>query len=219
MFNTLKQRLLTAGMSAVLVVAATHMILPHEGQVVNEKGQHIAYVDIVGVPTTCWGLTGKDMHGNQIKKGNKYTQQECEESLVKELTSYNQSMKKYVKVPLSPGEEIAYTSFVWNLGETNWRNSTLLKKLNSGDRDGACAQLLLWNKSTFNNLGAISQQKNGEQCTQNKNGSYSCTVKGLTNRRQDEYKTCMGKNSDVNVAIKELSRQGYKSIDPSVGEK
>lgn len=203
----------------MLVVAATHMILPHEGQVVNEKGQHIAYVDIVGVPTTCWGLTGKDMHGNQIKKGNKYTQQECEESLVKELTAYNQSMKKYVKVPLSPGEEIAYTSFIWNLGETNWRSSTLLEKLNSGDRDGACAQLLRWNKSTFSKSGAESQKRRGEVCTALDNGKYSCTVKGLTNRRQDEYRTCMGNNADVNVAMRELSRQGYKPVDTKTGDR
>lgn len=42
------------------------------------------------------------------------------------------------------------------------------------------------------------------------------TVKGLTNRRQAEYKVCIGKDADVNKALQELKKQGYDSLD--VGE-
>lgn len=166
--NPLVKRLSLLGASSVIAVSGAYMINPWEG-----KENH-AYRDIVGVATICFGET------KGVKMGDYRTDEQCEESLVSELTAYNKAMKKHVKVELKPYEEVAYTSFVWNVGETNFKNSTLLKKLNSGDRVGACNELPRWNKA-----GGV-------------------VVKGLTNRRLHEQKVCLGKDETVNAALNSL---------------
>ena len=190
--RVLSKKLLTLGLSTTLAVTGGYLIGPWEG-ISNQ-----AYKDIVGVPTICFGAT------NGVKMGDYKTTEQCESDLAKELVVYNRNMKKHVKVELLPYEEIAYTSFVWNLGETNFKNSTLLKKLNAGDRQGACSELLKWNKSTFSTQGAAAQIKRGEVCTLLQNGKYSCTVKGLTNRRNYEKEVCLGKNKEVLQSLGEI---------------
>lgn len=192
--RVLSKRLLTLGLSATLAVTGGYLIGPLEG-VSNQ-----AYKDIVGVPTICFGET------KGVEMGDYKTTEQCESDLAKELAVYNRDMKKHVKVELLPYEEIAYTSFVWNLGETNFKNSTLLKKLNVGDRQGACEQLLSWNKVTVLPAGVPVYRARGETCTVRKDGKYSCTVKGLTNRRKFEYEVCMGKNNEVNKALEAVKQ-------------
>ena len=192
--RVLSKRLLTLGLSATLAVTGGYLIGPLEG-VSNQ-----AYKDIVGVPTICFGET------KGVEMGDYKTTEQCESDLAKELAVYNRDMKKHVKVELLPYEEIAYTSFVWNLGETNFKNSTLLKKLNAGDRQGACEQLLSWNKVTVLPAGVPVYRVRGETCTVRKDGKYSCTVKGLTNRRKFEYEVCMGKNNEVNKALEAVKQ-------------
>ena len=190
--NALGKRLIALGASSIIAVSATFLVAPFEGK------ENKAYLDLVGIPTICFG----EIKG--VKLGDYKTDTQCEESLVKELTSYNKEMKRYVTVPLPENMEVAYTSFVWNVGLGAWKNSTLLKKLNSKDYVGACQQLLRWDKSTFNRVGALKQQKNGETCTQLSNGYYSCTVKGLTKRREAEMEICLGKNKEVLQSLREV---------------
>lgn len=85
----LQKRLIGAGLSSAVVVAAITQIIPYEGQNVNRSGDHVSYMDMVGVATACWGLTGTDMRGKKIVPGTVYTQHECEKSLAEELTKYN----------------------------------------------------------------------------------------------------------------------------------
>lgn len=180
--NPLTKRLLALGASSVVAVTGGMLVAPWEG-----KENH-AYRDLVGVNTICFGQT------KGVRIGDYKTDEECEKDLASELTNYNTAMKKYVTVPLRDYEEVAYTSFIWNLGETNWRGSTILKKLNAGDRAGACAQLLRWNMAR------------GKE------------VKGLTNRRNDEYKTCMGGRADIKAALAELTLNAQGPVDIEVGE-
>ena len=204
--NALTKRLLALGASAVVVVSAKYVIIPQEGKVVNKNGEHVVYKDIVGVATACWGQTGRDLDGVRISPGKVYSEDYCARWFSKELVDYNKNMRKHVTVNLLPYEEVAYTSFVWNLGETNFKNSTLLKKLNTGDRAGACEQLLSWNKVTVLPAYVPVYRTRGETCTARKDGKYSCTVKGLTNRRKFEYEVCMGKNTEVNKALEAVKQ-------------
>lgn len=166
--NILVKRFTTIGASTVIAVSGAFMVDKWEG---NENH---AYKDIVGVVTICRGQT-KD-----VKMGDYRTDEQCDKSTVEDLEKYNKAMLKYVKVELSSYEEVAYTSFVWNLGEVNFKNSTLLKKLNAGDHSGACKELLRWNKA------------GGKE------------VRGLTNRRNHEFDVCEGRDAKVNASLKEL---------------
>lgn len=198
--NILSKRLLALGASTVVAVSGAYLVEPWE----DTKNQ--AYKDMVGVPTICAGYT------IGVKMGDYKTDEECDELLVKELTSFNQEMRKAVKVPLPEHMEVAYTSLVWNIGVTAWNNSSILKKINTNDLQEACKGILVWNKATFSPSAAASQSAKGETCSLKKNGDYACTVKGLTNRRIDEYKVCAGENADVSKALAELDRAKYEPL-------
>jgi lysozyme len=71
-------------------------------------------------------------------------------------------------VPLHQHEWEAYISWAYNVGSSAACKSTLVKKLKSRDYAGACKELLKWDKF---------QGK---------------TLAGLTKRRQDEYRQCIG---------------------------
>lgn len=211
--NALTKRFVAMGASSIIAVSAGYLVAPFEGTKKNSNGENVAYIDMVGIPTVCYGFT----HG--VKMGDKHSDEYCDKQLVEELTKFNTQMKKNVKVPLKEHEEIAYTSFVWNVGIGAWNSSTLLKKLNAGDREGACKQLLVWNKATFNKKGADNQIKSGQTCTPSAKqaGMYSCTVKGLTNRRTEEFKVCTNNNSDVANALKEISLMQIEGDEGVVG--
>ena len=193
--NPLTKKLLALGASSTIAVTGAFLIDPWEANKNN------AYLDMVGIATVCRGET------KGVKLGDYRTDEQCDESTVKELNNYHKTMLKYVKVPLTPYEEIAYTSLIWNIGENGFRNSkSVLGNLNAGNHSAACRGILDWNKATFSPRTAQIQIKNGETCTVKdaKKGEYLCTVRGLTNRRNHEYEVCEGRDAKVNAELKEL---------------
>lgn len=143
------------GMGTALVLAGAGTVSYYEG--VSNK----AYLDPVGIWTICYGET------KGVDKGDYKTDEECLDSLAEELTEHHKKMVMYIKTPISEKEEAAYLSFTYNVGVGAFSKSTLLKKLNSGDRVGACNQLLRWDKAGGKKL------------------------RGLTLRRQSENKLCL----------------------------
>lgn len=97
-----------------------------------------AYLDAVGVPTIGYG------HTKGVKMGDTLTKEECKALLVDELEEFGQQVSDAVKVTLSPEERAGYTSFAYNVGIGAFRKSTLLRKLNTGDRVGAADELPRW---------------------------------------------------------------------------
>lgn len=150
------------GLSAAAVMAGSGTVSYFEGK------ENKAYVDPVGIVTICYGET------KGVKKGDYKTDEQCLESLASELVEHERGMLKVVRVPLSIKEQAAYLSFTYNLGVKAFTNSTLLKKLNSGDRVGACNELLRWNKANDKILN------------------------GLTKRRQEENKLCLEGVNETN---------------------
>ena len=154
MFSTLKRKVV-AGITVSAI--AIGFIAGKEGFVDH------TYTDVAGVKTIGYGHTGKD-----VQDGQKITRQAATELLVKDANKHWKQARRYIKVPLYQHEADAYASFVFNIGVTNFKNSTLLKKLNAGDYAGACGQLKRWTYA------------GGRK------------VKGLVNRREAEYRMCMG---------------------------
>ena len=88
--------------------------------------------------------------------------------LLKNLDKYGNGIKACINVPLYQYELDAFVSLAYNIGINAFCNSTLVKKLNAGDYAGACEQIMIWDKFKGKPL------------------------KGLTNRRSEEYRTCRG---------------------------
>lgn len=106
-----------------------------------------AYLDAVGIWTIGYGHTSAA--GNpKVYKGMRITAQEAEDILLADLKRvYIPAVTKNVSVPLNPNQLGALVSFVYNVGEGNFKKSTLLKKLNKADYKGAAAEFLKWNKA------------------------------------------------------------------------
>jgi lysozyme len=107
------------------------------------EGRYLtAYVCPAGKLTIGMGHTGAD-----VKRGMTITNAEADRLLRVDMESAAYSVAKLVRVPMSQGMFDALCDFVFNLGHTDFASSTLLRKLNDGDYDGADAEFLRWNKA------------------------------------------------------------------------
>lgn len=129
-----------------------------------EGTRYTPYEDVVGVLTVCQGYAGKD-----VVRNKKYTPAECKALLQRELASHGQGVLNCVKVPLTQYQYDAFTMFAYNVGVNGFCTSrSVLEPLNKGRYAEACKGMLKWVYA---------------------DGKY---VQGLANRRQYEYKMCMG---------------------------
>ncbi len=109
---------------------------------VRDDGMVHAYRCAANVWTCGFGAT------RGVRSGTKWTKQYCEDRLIEDLDDHAKAIKKFVNVPLSQGQYDSLVSFIFNLGENAFKNSTLLVKLNKGLYDEVPEQLMRWNKAT-----------------------------------------------------------------------
>jgi len=98
------------------------------------------YKDSAGYGTVGYGH--KIVAGEDFEDG--LTVAEAETLMREDLDKAAHAVNELVKVPLTQGQFDALADFAFNLGAANLRNSTLLRKLNSGYGDEVPAELLRW---------------------------------------------------------------------------
>jgi lysozyme len=92
-----------------------------------------------GLWTVGYGHTGPDVYPGQT-----ITAEQAEILLLKDLKVADDAVTRRVKVALTDPQRAALISFIFNLGESKFAGSTLLKKVNAGDYAAVPAQLALW---------------------------------------------------------------------------
>lgn len=94
-------------------------------------------------------------YGHLIVKGDPYWPQgpqreisrdEAAALLERDMADARRAVDAYVRVPVTENQHAALVSLAFNIGAANFGGSTLVRKLNAGDIDGAAAQFLVWNK-------------------------------------------------------------------------
>jgi len=126
----------------------------------TSDGRFRAYVDPVGVITIGWGHTNH--HGRKFDRSSIWTQQECDDELATDLAIFEKDVDRLVKVPLSQFQFDALVSFAYNCGTGNLTKSTLLRKLNAGDYDGAAHEFSKWNKGGGKVLRGLTRRRAAE---------------------------------------------------------
>lgn len=170
--SQVSKKLAAYGLSAAAAISGGFLILPHEGAVRNKSGLHTVYKDAVGIPTACYGQTGKDLYGRTISYGMTYTEDECIRMLAATIQAFEKQVDRVVSVKyVSPYQKAAVISFAYNVGLGSLQSSTLLRRLNSGDHFAACEELSKWVYAQKKKLG------------------------GLVIRREDEKQWCLGNAS------------------------
>lgn len=120
--------------AAVLLAAAGAVPV-----IANWEGlERIGYLDIVGVPTVCYGST------RNVIVGKSYSERECLERLATDTVDHGVRIESCIAVDVRPEMRAAFISFAFNVGTAAFCSSTLARKLNAGDMAGACAELDRW---------------------------------------------------------------------------
>lgn len=144
---------------AVLALSASALV----GLALHEGYSDRAIIPVPGdKPTIGFGTT------DGVQMGDRITPPQALARALDDAQKFEGALKQCVKVPLHQYEYDAYISLAYNIGPTAFCGSTLVRKLNARNYDGACKEILRWDRFKGQPL------------------------RGLTVRRQKEYLTCIG---------------------------
>ena len=136
------------------------------GIAVHEGYRDKAYIPVLGdVPTIGFGNTTYS-DGSKVQLGDKITRKEATELLGNTVSVFEKQIKACVKVPLAQNEYDAFVSLTYNIGGQAFCSSTLVKKLNAYDYEGACNEILKWDKFRGKPLPGLTKrrQQENKQC-------------------------------------------------------
>lgn len=102
------------------------------------------YLCPANVPTIGYGTTVYPNGKKVSLKDPPITEEKAEEYLLHDLQEFAKGVAELVTVPLNENQFGALVSFSYNVGTNALKNSTLLRRLNSGDYAGAAEQFLRW---------------------------------------------------------------------------
>lgn len=129
-----------------------------------EGFQREAYQDEGGVWTIGFG------HTRDVKEGDTISTHKANVHLNADIVIFEIQLQKLVRVDLTNNQYMALLSFIYNIGATQFADSTVLKYVNEGKFDLVPDELRKWNR--VNNEVSL----------------------GLTRRREKEAKLFMNKN-------------------------
>lgn len=154
---------------AVLALSAAGLV----GIVGQEGYTDRAIIPVKGdKPTNGFGSTGDD-----IKLGDKTTPPKALARAMSDVEKFEGAIRKCVTVPLHQYEYDTYVSLAYNVGQTAFCSSTLVRKLNAEDYAGACSEILRW------------RYFQGKDCSA---PAYKRLCGGLWLRRQQDNRRCLG---------------------------
>lgn len=111
----------------------------------REGKRNVAYPDPAtkGPPWTI----GVGHTGPEVRPGLVWTDEQVRQALAKDVERFERCINSAVRVPLTQPQFNALLSFTFNLGEGALLSSTLLKRLNASDYQGAASEFLRWNRA------------------------------------------------------------------------
>lgn len=114
------------------------------------------------VPTVGYGHTSA-AGPPTVTRGMKITEAGADAILRADLQKFERAVTSAVHVPLTQQQFDALVSFTFNLGPGNLRSSTLLRKLNALDYQGAADEFGKWNKAGGRVLAGLTKRRAAER--------------------------------------------------------
>lgn len=100
-----------------------------------------AYQDEGGTWTVGYGCTGPD-----IGPGTTWTQPQADAELAARVAELRARLSGLIKPALSPDQYAAVCSLAYNIGVTAFAASTVLRRINAFDFEGAADAFLMWDQ-------------------------------------------------------------------------
>ena len=110
-----------------------------------------AYLDPVGIPTIGYGTT-RYPNGQKVRLGDRISERDAEVYLRSECSKVATEISELIKVPVNQNQFDALVSFAYNVGTGAFQSSTLLRKLNQGDYQGAANEFSRWVNGVVNGV-------------------------------------------------------------------
>ncbi|MBN6491902.1 lysozyme [Acinetobacter pittii] len=141
--------------------AVDEMSVSQEGvnHICNFEGLRLnAYDDGVGVWSIGYGTT-RYPNGSSVQKGDTCTLEQAKAYMQHDLKIFERAVNGAVKVPLKQNQFDALVSLTYNIGTGAFKNSTLLKKLNSGNYKEAANQFDVWVNAAGKRLPGLVRRR------------------------------------------------------------
>jgi lysozyme len=116
-----------------------------------------AYLDVVGVPTICYGAT------RGVAIGDTATKAECDARLLDELREYEAGMLACLRTRLPPKVQVAFVSLTYNIGVKAFCGSSVARYANDNDLPKACDAMLAWNKAGGREVAGLTRRRQVER--------------------------------------------------------
>lgn len=136
-----------------------------------------------GKPWTIgWGHTGPE-----VVKGLVWTQAQADAQFLVDVARFERDVTSLVKAPLTQGQFDALVLFAYNVGSDidadtiaeGLGDSTLLRKLNAGDYEGAALEFRKWNKNDGKVMRGLIRRRAAEECLFRGMGGAESIAKGV----------------------------------------
>jgi len=134
---------------------------------VSEKGLNLikqfeglrlkAYKCPAGVWTIGYG------HTNNVRPDDVITEAQATELLIRDVLDVEGVINRLVTKTLTQGQYDALCSFIFNVGSGNFMRSTLLRKLNQADYEGASNEFLKWVYANKKKLAGLVKRRQAEK--------------------------------------------------------
>lgn len=116
---------------------------------VKEEGvKNRVYKDSAGIDTI--GIGHKILPGEERLKSITLTPKQIEDLFFLDVVKAENAIKESIVVPLTPGQQAALISFVFNVGSGAFKKSTLLKLINEKRFTEASLEFPKWSFITIN---------------------------------------------------------------------
>lgn len=119
-----------------------------------KDGSCAAYLCPAHVPTIGYGCT------DGVRLGMVWTEAEAVAGLAREIAKFEAVVSRLVTVTINQHEYDSMVSLAYNIGAAAFARSTVLKRLNNGDRAGAAKAFEMWTRGGGRVLpGLVSRRK------------------------------------------------------------
>jgi lysozyme len=82
-----------------------------------------------------------------VTKDTVWTQAQLDAAEQSEFADVEACVARSVKVPITDNERVALESLAYNIGDSGFEHSSVLRELNAGHYDAACQAFALWNRA------------------------------------------------------------------------
>lgn len=101
--------------------------------------------------------------GTKVKEGDVITQERAEQLFDLIVNDFAEQVDALVKSNVTENNFSALVSFTWNVGVSNFRRSTLLRKVNANPKDPSIrAEFMKWTRANDKVLNGLVRRREAE---------------------------------------------------------